>query len=248
MKQAIQRLIICLIFLSGGLSAQTTYTWTGGNGSWSVPAKWIPAGVPGSQDTARIFNGTVTVNINVGVAKVLLAATGLNGDSTLTVTDSLIWRAGSPSGSGSIDIASGAVLLIEGDLNRTLSRTINNAGSAVWRGNNDIQFVLGALSTTCPAGFSKRITIAGFIPTGATAPVILTTRASSARPRAAARARSVGVRVSGSTMTAWWRCSAAPWGWEIISHPPTAAGLSMSPPGRSCALSAERTICWPVPR
>jgi hypothetical protein len=60
----------------------------------------------------------------------------LNGAGNVTFTNSLTWTGGSILGTGGITIASGAVALLDGNANRTLSRVLDNNGDVLWNGGN----------------------------------------------------------------------------------------------------------------
>ena len=61
-------------------NAQTTYTWTGGSGSWFVENNWSPAGIPGAIDTAIVEVGTPELTQETTVASVDFSGAALTGD------------------------------------------------------------------------------------------------------------------------------------------------------------------------
>jgi autotransporter-associated beta strand protein/T5SS/PEP-CTERM-associated repeat protein len=82
-----KRMIICAVAVLGLAlaSGATDYIWQGGDGAFSDPAKWSPAGVPGNGDTAKFSSaadGTVTFAAPVNNSS--LVASALNGN-TLTL-------------------------------------------------------------------------------------------------------------------------------------------------------------------
>jgi hypothetical protein len=60
----------------------------------------------------------------------------LNGAGNVTFTNSLTWTGGSILGTGGITIGSGAVALLDGNADRTLSRTLANNGNVLWTGGS----------------------------------------------------------------------------------------------------------------
>nr|HQU73090.1 hypothetical protein [Calditrichia bacterium] len=122
-------LVLCQLFTTFA-TAQTRYTWNNSSGFWINPSSWSPTGVPGAQDTAVVNAGSVTLTGDIAVAKLITYGV-ITGDN-LSVSDSLIWRAGNFSGSGTTNVLPGAVLLIKDSFIKRNSRTINTHGTTIW--------------------------------------------------------------------------------------------------------------------
>ena len=99
---------LLVFFIQPGI-AQTTYTWNGVTGDWTLSTNWTPNGVPGSQDTAIVNSGRVTLTADVTIAKLELN-TDLYGDFGLLVTKLMIWSNRNLQGADTLTIATGATL------------------------------------------------------------------------------------------------------------------------------------------
>ena len=130
-------ILLCAIFVlgAGNLFAQTTYTWIGSTGDWDVSANWTPTGVPGTLDTAIVNGGTITLNADVTVANLEIAA-NLNGDFDLEVTNLMVWNGQSIRGSGTLTISATATLRLAGSNQQTLQRSLVNNGTTIWEAGN----------------------------------------------------------------------------------------------------------------
>ena len=139
--------LICLLSLltSATAMAQTSYTWTGAQGSnWSSPSNWSPSGVPSAADTVVIETGEPVLETDVTVAAVRFSGGSLSGDGNLTVTDTFTWSGGTLNGrnyaeTAALTIPTGATLYIEGEANKGLrGRDIFNNGTIVWDGTGNL--------------------------------------------------------------------------------------------------------------
>ena len=67
----------------GGHSAHAAdKSWNAGGGFWNTPGNWLPAGVPGAADTARLGNTAAAENASV----LLLSSTDV---ASLVITDGI---------------------------------------------------------------------------------------------------------------------------------------------------------------
>ena len=87
--------------------------------------------------TTNISNGTVTFNNAATTSQLILSSGTITSTTPLTVTSVLTWTGGTMSGTGSTNIPSGARLYTDGGVCCSSTkfldtRTLNNAGSAVW--------------------------------------------------------------------------------------------------------------------
>ena len=123
--------IALFIFLIQSNSAQTTFTWNGVTGDWSLSTNWTPNGVPGSQDTAIVNSGKVTLTADVTIAKLVLN-TDLDGDFDLEVTKDMTWGNRNLQGAGTLTIALGATLRLSTTNQKSLFRNLVNNGTAIW--------------------------------------------------------------------------------------------------------------------
>jgi hypothetical protein len=148
-----------------------TNTWTAGAGSWDTAANWsaghVPTGteyvcinatgggtvtasgtdVAGSLEaqTPLVISGTLTLN-DIAQPSTLTTATltgTLAGAANVTVTDSMSWTRGVMSGSGTTQVASGAVLNVATTSYAYLQsgRTLANAGTVHWSGSSYAWFL-----------------------------------------------------------------------------------------------------------
>jgi hypothetical protein len=92
------------------------FTWKGGNGNWSNPNHWTPAGVPGPDSVAVITAGRASVDIDVTVSGLTVTNAVLEGPRSVTVTGeaSCAEAALYASGGGSMIISPGATLNLGG--------------------------------------------------------------------------------------------------------------------------------------
>ncbi|MEM8680775.1 MAG: dockerin type I repeat-containing protein [Planctomycetota bacterium] len=112
-------LVICVSgFVSGGWCPRSALgadrAWVATDGHWSLPANWLPFGVPGPGDVARIgtvpTTGTVDLNVNAAVTGVEVSdGMTLNlSENTLTVLDQMeVTSSSKLEGSGIINFLSG---------------------------------------------------------------------------------------------------------------------------------------------
>ncbi len=123
--------IALFIFFIQSNSAQTTYTWNGVTGDWALSTNWTPNGVPGSQDTAIVNSGKVTLTADVTIAKLVLN-TDLDGDFDLEVTKDMTWGQRNLGGTGTLTIAPEATLRLSTANQKSLFRNLVNNGTAIW--------------------------------------------------------------------------------------------------------------------
>jgi len=114
-----------------------TMTWVGINGSggsWSHRFNWIPAQVPGSNDTAILPLGViVSVDVPTTVANVMMTSGTLDAFAGLTVNGTMSCRLATVQ--GKLTIATGAVLNFGGnppDYHVMLACTLTNHGTVAW--------------------------------------------------------------------------------------------------------------------
>lgn len=96
MRRCVGILMVCVLLLSIGSTAQATRTWVSGNtGNWSDTTNWSGGTLPSSTETAQISNGTVALNTNQTIGQLLMgyASTdntvlNITNGSNLTVTKS----------------------------------------------------------------------------------------------------------------------------------------------------------------
>jgi hypothetical protein len=63
MRKCVGILMVCVLLLSIGSTAQATRTWVSGNtGNWNDTANWSGGALPSSGETAQVNNGTCNVN------------------------------------------------------------------------------------------------------------------------------------------------------------------------------------------
>src|SRR4051794_7389496 len=129
------------------LAADVTSSWVVpslSTGSWSVAANWAntPAvaqfpnnGNGGLTYDAVLANGgTALLTQNITLQNLTLAGNVLDGDSNLTVNQSMSWTGGGMRGAGTTTIPAGATLALTGTARRTLTRTLDNFGTVTWTG------------------------------------------------------------------------------------------------------------------
>jgi hypothetical protein len=96
----------------------------------------------------RIGAATTTIAGNVAIPHLVVAGSAvLGGSGALTVTDTLDWTGGTMSGSGTTAIPATAQLNISGSGSKTLSRTLNNSGTAIWTDSGVFGFGGGTTGT-----------------------------------------------------------------------------------------------------
>jgi len=108
-------------------AASTTINFTGSTHMLEAGASFTGAGF------GRIAGGVVTVNGAATAQNFELASGTLDGAAKLTGTGVFNWTGGRMSGSGSTDIAVGAVFNLGGSPDKELGgRRVNNGGNAIW--------------------------------------------------------------------------------------------------------------------
>ena len=123
--------------LAGTANAQTTYTWGGGNGEWTLAANWSPNGMPGPGDHVIINSGTVTLNSDVEIATLQINDGSLDGSGTLAISGSMTWSDGRMEGSGTTRIKPTATLTFDGSAFKELNeRTLQNEGTVIHSGGD----------------------------------------------------------------------------------------------------------------
>jgi CSLREA domain-containing protein len=108
-------LLLCIYISSATTATAVTKYWVGGEGAWTEPSKWSPAGVPAGTDEIRIGyqgpNSLVHLDTSFTFADTWLSVSGtgvLVIDSTLTV-DAGVLVVGT---SGIVEIPSGGTLIV----------------------------------------------------------------------------------------------------------------------------------------
>ncbi len=159
-------MMACMMALAvAPAAAQITWTGDGDGTSWSDPANWSPATVPGAGDVATIgTTATVTLASATTVAHLTLSSAGatlileaaltldrldlasgtLTGTADLTVSDSLAWSGGTMSGSGTTTLGRTGALL--GSQTKTLdARTlvVQNGATLAYPPGTHYQFFGG---------------------------------------------------------------------------------------------------------
>jgi autotransporter family porin len=142
------------------LSAGTTNRLAGGGsaiGQFNAPAtalvEWT-AGTfalnAGSQLNGsglyRINGGTLISALDMAVGNLDLLNGALNGAGTVTVNSAMTWAGGLMGGSGRTVIPSGATLNLAVPSAVTLSRFLENGGTAIWTGAGNIAFSGGVIT------------------------------------------------------------------------------------------------------
>jgi uncharacterized repeat protein (TIGR01451 family) len=126
----------------------TTVTWTGaGNGSWSSPANWNPAIVPGTNHRVVVAGGAVGLVGSVTVAALDLTGGRITGGHRLTVSTLAAWTGGEIQNSATLVIPAGSLLRLTGDSPKALrSANLENNGTTRLE-SAALQSVFGALIT-----------------------------------------------------------------------------------------------------
>ncbi len=87
MKTLYKLILITFFLFSSSVFAQTTYSWIGGSGNWSVATNWSPNGVPTATDNVEIAaTGTYTVTLDVDTTINDLTIGGTSGIQTLSLS------------------------------------------------------------------------------------------------------------------------------------------------------------------
>jgi len=129
---------------SSSTFAQTTYSWVGGSGNWSVATNWSPNGVPTATDNVVITaSGTYTVTLDgdsmiydltiggtSGIQTLSLSSRTLtiNGVGTINDSGNVSMNTSTINGSGTLT-NSGTLTAYDG----ILSIDFDNSGSASFR-------------------------------------------------------------------------------------------------------------------
>jgi hypothetical protein len=117
--------------------APALLTWLGGDGNWNDGSRWDLGRAPTAADDVAITRaGVVTQDGPAAtVHNLTLAAGTLQSAAGLTVTGSWQWTSGVLAGPGTVTVAAGATLGVNGTV--TLDGvTLVNAGSATWAGGD----------------------------------------------------------------------------------------------------------------
>lgn len=130
-------------------------TWNNTTGNWSNLSKWtgtsaIPNNAGGTTYEAGIHAGKVTLDQNVTIQNLTLSKewyTPANGPelastNTLGVNGSMYWDTGSLTGTGTIN-ANGTMTIDPATWIIYNYQTINNYGTAAWRGSNSYALLNG---------------------------------------------------------------------------------------------------------
>ncbi|NUQ44224.1 MAG: cadherin-like domain-containing protein, partial [Calditrichaceae bacterium] len=139
---------ILFILISAILPAlgQVTYTWNAASADWDSAASWLPAGVPGPQDTAIINSGAATLNRDAQVGGFILNAGILTGGGSLHVSGAMNWSGGRLEGSDTVMVAAGAALAITNAADIEVNgKVLHLAGNGSWSGNGKLRLKNGAV-------------------------------------------------------------------------------------------------------
>ncbi|PAP75979.1 hypothetical protein [Rubrivirga marina] len=124
-------------------ASAATCTWNGGAAAWQTPSAWSCNAVPGPTDDVVIAAGTVTFSAGVGgtgsvtVRSFTMTGGTLDGDGTVTVSESLVWETGTMAGEGSTIVLGTAEFT--GATSKTIRRTLYLRGASTWS-NGTLQF------------------------------------------------------------------------------------------------------------
>jgi len=127
-------LVFFVLFIQPS-TAQTTYSWIGGSGNWSVATNWSPNGVPTFADNVLITaDGTYTVTLDGDSTINALTIGGTSGIQTLSLSSRIL----TINGNGIIN-ESGRVSINNSTI--TGSGTLTNSASlTAFAGTLDIDF------------------------------------------------------------------------------------------------------------
>jgi hypothetical protein len=104
----------------------------------------------------RIVSGAFNVQGNVTAEKLSQAGGVISGAGSLTVSGTYDWTGGSVSntlGTGAVTVAPGAVLTLEGNLDKSLvGKTFNIAGAATWTDSGNLALSTAATINILPGG------------------------------------------------------------------------------------------------
>ena len=151
MQKWIVLFLSCAFLSSGTRAASITWTNTAG-GEWSNASNWSPNQVPSIADEAFITaEGTyaVLISANARAGKLTLGAAtgaqtlqqtggtfGIGLDSLVTQGGRLLWSAGTLT--GAVTVASSAMMMIDGNSQKTLSAALTNQGTLQFSGSGDL--------------------------------------------------------------------------------------------------------------
>jgi hypothetical protein len=134
--------------LAGGAHTFTATSSVTGDGNVVVSGGTI--NVEGAYSIGTIVSaGTINFDVNVILSSVTLSGGSLSGVGDVAVQGLLTWTGGTMSGQGQTD-ANGS-LVLNGNNNKSLaSRTLNNAGAAIWSGTGNLSGSTGAVLNNLP--------------------------------------------------------------------------------------------------
>ncbi len=104
----------------------------------------------------RVNGGTLTAAGPVSAVSLDLVSGTLNGDGTITISDTLDWSGGMLGGNGTTEIPVNTTLNIITSNVKTQNRVINNAGTTFWKDSGNIFSGQGAVFNNLP-GATLRI-------------------------------------------------------------------------------------------
>lgn len=141
------------LILSLPLFAQTTYTWSGLDTTWSTASAWSPNGVPGASDTAVVNGGIITLDGDVDLGGLKLLGGIITGSNTVNISGVYTWIGGRWQGSGTTNIAAGAQTVID-DVNLKIidGWQIVNNGAATWSNTGEIRIQGSGILTNSASG------------------------------------------------------------------------------------------------
>jgi hypothetical protein len=126
-------ILLFFLFSFSSVVAQTTRTWIGGTGEWSILTNWNPNGVPGSSDPI-IINTASTININstarcgsISISNNCNAITiNINNTNSLTVSGNITYGNPNANYTYSINVGNGTLSCNSISLANTGSETRKN--------------------------------------------------------------------------------------------------------------------------
>ena len=119
-----------LLLLVAPSTSAATCTWNGSANPWATASAWSCGAIPGPADEAILASGTVTLSGAATVRALTQTGGTLDGDGTLTVTESFAWEAGAMEGDGSTIVLGSAAL--RAATSKNIGRTVYLRGATTW--------------------------------------------------------------------------------------------------------------------
>ncbi len=132
------------------LAAPVTITWTGAqSGNWYDYRNWGPMTVPSGSDYISINSGSVTVPTGMSLESVNLNGGSISG--SFLVAGTFSWLGGTIT--GTVTLASGAVLNISGTADKFVSGgVVNNGGTVNWSDSGNLLLNNGSVFNNLAGG------------------------------------------------------------------------------------------------